>query len=357
MARIKFSGPLSVRLSSLLALNHIGVTSHVKHLLGRRLETSWDANFETGVRFWRRQFTHAMLQSDMSKGRLILDSLQTETDDVYEVSREAIEEPKGHWYAPTARSSEAIILYLHGGGYAFHAASSQRFAAMLAHRCGAHLFAPDYRLTPEHPHPAQAEDALAAWRYVTGRTTPNKIVVVGDSAGGHMALMLLLALSKINLQQPALCIALCPWTDIGNRGASLFENDRYDLVQSWMALRFGEWLDPGARFGRVALSPVSHNYRGLAPIYLQVGGREILRDMVRDFAEAQKERGADVMLDVWPDMPHDFQLFDTLKPSSSQAIARIRAAIRGHVDRQGEFKAGASTILASDTFEGESHPC
>ncbi|MEQ1716241.1 MAG: alpha/beta hydrolase fold domain-containing protein, partial [Hyphomicrobium sp.] len=199
-------------------------------------------------------------------------------------------------------------------------------------------------------------DALAAWRYVTSRTTPDKIVVVGDSAGGHMALMLLQTLNKVNLQQPALCIGLCPWTDIGNCGSSLFENDRYDLVQGWMALRFGEWLDRGGRYGHPALSPVLHNYQGLAPMYLQAGGREILRDMIHEFAEAQKERGADVMLDVWSDMPHDFQLFDTLKSSSSQAVARIRAAIHCYVDRQGEFKAGAFTILASETFQGGSRP-
>ena len=100
MARIKFSGPLSVRLSSLFTLNGIGLATYVRHLFGSQLEPSWDANFETGVRFWRRQFTRAMCQSDLKKGRQILDSVQTETDDVYEVSREAVEEPKGHWYVP-----------------------------------------------------------------------------------------------------------------------------------------------------------------------------------------------------------------------------------------------------------------
>lgn len=351
MTRIKFSGPLSMRVSSLLALNLIGLATYARHLLGRRLEPSWDANFETGVRFWRRQFTHAMSQTDMRRGRQILDSLQTETDDVYDVASEAIENPKGQWYSPKTQLTNATILYLHGGGYTFRGGSSQRFAAMLAHRCGAPLFAADYRLTPEHPYPAQSEDALAAWRHVMTRSAPEKIVVVGDSAGGHMALMLLTNLKERNMSQPALCIGLCPWTDIGDRGASLRENDRYDLVQGWMALRFGEWLDPMRRFGRAALSPISHDYKGLAPIYMQAGGREILRDMICDFAEEQKRRGADLILDVWPDMPHDFQSFDSLKPSSVQAIARIHAAIKRHVDLQGEFERGPNTLLATETFE------
>src|SRR3990167_7693490 len=192
LTRIRFSGPLSLRISSFLELNRIGITTFARHALGRRCEPTWDAAFETGVRFWRAQFTKAMLQPDMDRGRRIFDSLQTETDDAYNVSVERHELPKGSWYAPKVRLTEATLLYFHGGGYTFHGGVSKRLAAMLAHRCGARLFAPDYRLTPEHPHPAQAEDALAAWRYVASATPPEKIVVVGDSAGRHIALTLLL---------------------------------------------------------------------------------------------------------------------------------------------------------------------
>lgn len=343
MTRFRFSGPLSLRLSSFLDLNRIGITTFARHVLGRRCEPTWDAAFETGVRFWRGQFTKAMLQPDMDRGRRIFDSLQTETDDVYDVSVERRELPKGSWYAPKVRLTDATLLYFHGGGYTFHGGVSKRFAAMLAHRCGARLFAPDYRLTPEHPHPAQAEDALAAWRYVASATPPEKIVIVGDSAGGHMALSLLLSLRAEGLAQPALCIGLCPWTDVGERGASLHGNNRYDLVQGWMALRFGEWLDPEGLYGCEALSPITHDYKGLAPVYLQAGGREILFDMIADFAVTQAAHGADVLLDTWPDMPHVFQAFDTLRPSSTEALSRIRAAVQWHADKEGDFQPGPNS--------------
>ena len=290
MSKIRFSGPFSMRLASFFAINRIGMATYARRALGQRMEPSWDANFECGIRFWRRQFTHAMQQRDIARGRLIFDSLQTETDDVYDVAIDPHDQPKGHWYVPNAVSSQATLLYFHGGGYTFHGAVTRRFAAMLADHCGARTFAPDYRLTPEHPHPAQAEDALAAWRYVASLQRPEKLIVIGDSAGGHMALMLLLSLREHGMPQPALCIGLCPWTDIGARGASLTANDRYDLVQGWMCLRFGEWLDPGGQYGREALSPIAQDYRGLAPIYLQAGGREVLRDMIRDFAETQATR-------------------------------------------------------------------
>ena len=228
---------------------------------------------------------------------------------------------------PLVRSSNATLLYFHGGGYSFHTAISKRFAAMLAHHTGADLFAPDYRLTPEHPHPAQSEDALTAWAFVTEQISPEKLVVVGDSAGGHMALMLLQSLKAAGKAQPALCIGLCPWTDIGARGESLHGNDRFDLVQGWMALRFSEWLDPDGRFGRETLSPIFQDFSDTAAIYLQTGGREILHDMIVDFHETQLRKGADVTLDVWPDMPHDFQAYDSLKRSSVEALARIRSKV------------------------------
>jgi len=350
MAKINFSGPLSMRLKSFLVLNGIAIATYANHALGRRLEPTWNAHFETGIRFWRHQFSEAMRQPCIGKGRQILDSLHTETDDRYEVAVEVSEQPPGHWYVPKKRDSNAVLLYFHGGGYAFHGAMSKRFAAMLAHRIQTRLFAPDYRLTPEHAHPAQAEDALAAWRHVARSATPEKTVVIGDSAGGHMALTLLQTLRTQAMVQPALCIALCPWTDIGARGASLRDHDRYDLVQGWMALRFGEWLDPDSHYGRTALSPIMHDYKGLAPIYVQAGGREILRDMICDFAAAQAERGADVLLDVWPDMPHDFQAFDSTRQASADALARISLAISSCAERKGQFGPGPNTTLAHGTF-------
>lgn len=338
MPRIKFKGPIRLCASSFLALNGIALSTYARRALGRRIEPTWDANLEIGVRFWRRQFSLALTAKDIKTGRKILDSVQTETPDTYAVDCHRETNPKGTWYIPHRRDNAATILYLHGGGYTFHGAMSRRYAAMLAHHMATHVFAPDYRLTPEHPHPAQMEDAMAAWFFITGKESPDRIVVIGDSAGGHMMLSLLLSLKEAGQPQPVLGIGLCPWTDIGNRGASLQGNDKYDLVQAWMALRFGEWLDPEGRYGRDALSPISQDFKGLAPLYLQAGGREVLCDMIRDFAKKQAQNGATVLLDVWPDMPHDFQLFDSTQHSATEALTRIRLAVRHATDRNIEFQ-------------------
>jgi acetyl esterase/lipase len=339
-----------MRLSSLLALGKIGAMVYARRAFGRRLEPTWDAELEIAVLFFRRQFTKGMTHSKITKGRQAFDSLLSETKDVYDVTVESCDQPKGHWIIPKKIRSNATLLYLHGGGYTFYGAVNKRFIAMVAHHCGARAFAPDYRLTPEHPHPAQAEDALAAWRYVTTFTPPENVVLVGDSAGGHMALTLLQNLKKEGLPQPALCIGLCPWTDVGERGASLYGNNRWDLIQGWMMKQFSEWLNPGGRFDRAEISPIAHNYKGLAPIYLQAGHREVMCDMISDFAQKQVEHGADVLLDVWPHMPHEFQAFDLLNPSATDALERIGLAIDAFVDKKMVFARGPNTVLEHGVF-------
>lgn len=334
MPKLRYSGPLLLRIRSILKISQISISTTMRHVMGRRIASDWDAYFETGIRFVRHQFTAAMTRNDIARGRLLFDSLQPETDDIYDVKESQATGLLGRWYTPEKQSSDATLLYFHGGGYAFHGGVSARFAAMLAHHTGARLLAPEYRLTPEHPHPAQAEDAMIAWDYLTSQVPANKIVIVGDSAGGHMALMLLQALRAQGKEQPALCIGLCPWTDIGERGASMRDNDRFDLVQGWMALQFGVWLDPDGAYGRDALSPIAHDFAGLAPMYLQAGGREVLRDMIIEFAQKQKTLGADVMLDLWADMPHDFQAYDSLTASSTAALERLSKAVDDRVMKQ-----------------------
>ena len=328
MAKLKFSGPFHLRLQSFAVLNWIAIMTSLRHAMGRRIAPDWDIQFEIGILFWRHQFKAALSNPDITQGRLLFESLNTETSDRYDVTTEPCTAPQGNWYYPKTQKTDMTLLYLHGGGYTFQGAIAKRFAEMLAHHTGASVFTPDYRLTPEHSHPAQAEDALIAWQYLIAKTDPSKIVVIGDSAGGHMSLMLLQTLKSLDLAQPALCIGLSPWTDIGESGQSMHENDQYDLVQSWMALRFGKWLDPKGEYGRAALSPVTHDFTDLAPIYLQAGGREVLFDMITEFAETQRANGADITLDIWPDMPHDFQAFDSLKTSSTEALAKIAKAVK-----------------------------
>ena len=326
-SKISFSGPLAMRLISFGALMRIALSVVLRQVvLRQRLVPSWDVAQEIGVRFWRHQFERALRMGDWPKARAYLDSLQTRTGEAYDVQKRHTD--TGHWFTPKRLRSDAVLLYFHGGGYAFDAYMSDEFAGLLSDATGAKLFRLKYRLTPEHPHPAQAQDALAAYREILKQVDPAQLVLTGDSAGGHMVLMALLAAHAHGLPQPALAIGLCPWTDIGPRGQSLQRNDLYDLAPGHSPALYGELLT-GGRLAemREELSPISHDFSGLAPLYLQGGGREVLIDMIREFAQLQAEHGAEICLDVWPDMAHDFFAYGQTLPDSAEALARISEAI------------------------------
>lgn len=352
MPRIVLAGRLRHRVRSAVSFYSIAAAVSFRRLLGRKLAADWPRDMEIINLFWREQFKRAMRFSSIEQGRAYFDSLQTYTDETFAIERTPAGPgcPAGDWITPRDLHSPVTLLYLHGGGYTFHAAVTRRFADMLSSILGMKLFAPDYRLTPEHPHPAQIEDALAAYRYLLAQgTDPSQLVIIGDFAGGHLTLMTLLALREEKLPQPALAVGICPWTDIGGRGASLTCNNRYDLVQGDMAIQFGKWLRGDRAYTREELSPIYHDFRGLASIYLQGGGKEVLIDMIRDFANTLVEQGCDVTLDVWEHMTHDFQANGETIPESKEALERIKQVIAHRTGQEGAtlFTAGLRTEVAT----------
>jgi len=347
MQKIIIQSRLSHRLRSLLVSTWIMAGTLVRRALGRPLVAQWPFLVEYSTLYVRAQFNHAFrLSRNIGASRAYFDSVYglLETFPDVDVRPTGTGEPRGHWFVPQVRHSEATMLYLHGGGYTFYAGISHHFVACLAHYLGVTVFAPDYRLTPEHPHPAQLEDALAAYRYVLGRgVTPSTLVLGGDSAGGHLALMTLSQLRQADLPPPALTLGLSPWTDIGLRGKSQFGNDRYDLVQGYMTLQFAQWLKGGQDLSDAALSPICQDFRHLGPIYLQAGGKEILVDMIRDFASTVAAQGAGVRLDVWEHMVHEFHGYGNCIPESRDALTRLREAIAWALNQPHSFAVDART--------------
>ncbi|QTD46257.1 alpha/beta hydrolase [Ottowia testudinis] len=341
MAKIVWQGRLSHKARSTWVLLKTSADVLWRRARGKPLVPAWSASFEIGTLFYRQQFNHAFALESMEEARAYFDSLYTVLRDKFEIEvcPSGADEPRGHWFLPhgqPAGDGTPTLLYLHGGGYAFYASVSRHFMSMLAQALQMPLFAPDYRLTPEYPHPAQLEDAVTAYRYLLSKgIPPSRIVICGDSAGGHLGLMTIAKLRDAGLPQPALGIGLSPWTDTGLRGASQFGNDVYDLVQGYQTVKFSEWLKAGTAFSDREISPIYQDYRGAAPIYLQAGGKEILVDMIRDFARELRQQGAAVVLDVWPHMTHEFHAYGDDLPESKEAIERLKAAIawsQGHAN-------------------------
>jgi monoterpene epsilon-lactone hydrolase len=347
MRKTIIQGRFSHKLRSMAISVWIAASVLIRRALGRPLVAEWPFLVEYGTLYFRAQFNHAFrLSKDIAASRAYFDSVYSLLETYPDVDIQPTQEggPRGHWFVPQIRHSDATLLHFHGGGYTFYAGVSHHFAASLAHTLGVAVYAPDYRLTPEHPHPAQLEDGLAAYTYLLERgIEPTTIIICGDSAGGHLALMTLAKLSPAGLPKPALTIGISPWTDIGRRGKSQFGNDRYDLVQGYMTLQFAAWLRGNRQLSDVELSPICQDFHDLGPIYLQAGGMEILVDMIRDFAATIAAQGSRVRLDVWTHMNHEFHAYGDYLPESRDALARLREAIAWALGKPNRFGADACT--------------
>ncbi len=324
-------GRLSYRLRSVLLLlwaSALVTLSRLRH--GPRL-SGWTWGFETATMFLRLQERIAFGLSTIAEQREYTDALVFRSPALTGMQIEAVKTPsvKGRWFVPRTAAGEAVILYLHGGGYAFSARAHDNLIALVALAARARTFALDYRLTPEHPFPAQLEDAQAAYHWLISRgIAPHHIVVAGDSAGGNLVLALLLALRDAQQPLPALAVCLCPWTDMESSYKSLKENEPYDWIEQRMVVQWAQWFCQGTDAQNPLVSPMHADFRGLPPIYIQAGDVELLIDMILAFAHEAKAQGACVTLEVWKQMNHDFQAYGTILPESREALQRIGEVIQ-----------------------------
>ncbi len=330
-APLVFSGRWSYRLQNLADLLAQSAAVTVRRWRRGPRRPSWSWALESSTAVLRAQmaagFHLAARTGAPTAGREYVDALCFASPAVPQVTIEPAAGPiKGHWYTPRAGAGPWTVLYLHGGGYYYYAKAHENLIALMALAAEARTFALDYRLIPEHPFPAQLEDALAAYRWLLDQgVEARRLVVAGDSAGGNLALALLQVLRREGLPQPALGYGLCPWTDVENTGASLQSNADADSLQPYMAATWARQLCAGGADPRDPLvSPVHADLRGLAPIYLQAGGAEVLLDMIRAFAAHAAAQGADVTLDVWDEMPHDFQAYGESLPQARAAWQHFR---------------------------------
>lgn len=219
------------------------------------------------------------------------------------------------------------FLYLHGGGYTEGSPSSHReLVSRIARHARVPALSIDYRLAPAHPYPAALDDAVAAWSWLADRVPADRIALVGDSAGGGLALGLAIWLRDQGRPSPALVAALSPWGDL-----ELSEAEGADdpLIAVDELRERGRWYLGGADPRTAYASPVHGRLEGLPPIYIQVGDREALLGDSRRIAANARAAGVRVDLDVWPGMTHVWHVLGDGVPEAREATLRLAEAIAG----------------------------
>lgn len=237
----------------------------------------------------------------------------------------------GEW-VESPNSAEEVLLYLHGGGYFACSAETHRPITAFFARHGFRVFAPNYRLAPENPFPAAVEDAAAVYRGLLPEEGSRQgIVVAGDSAGGALALSLMLALRATGSPLPAAAAVFSPWTDLAATGESVRTNARRCAIFHGPAIAPTARLYLGGADPRNPLaSPLYADLSGLPPLLIHVGANETLRDDSTRLAEKARGAAVAVELKVWPVVPHVWQLAPDKIPEARQSLRESAEFLRRH---------------------------
>jgi epsilon-lactone hydrolase len=236
----------------------------------------------------------------------------------------------GEWALSGAAST---LLYLHGGAYFSGSPETYRPIASHLARCGFDVFTPAYRLAPDHPFPAALSDAKAVYAELLGRN--KALAIAGDSAGGGLALALMLALRDHDAGTPPAAAALfSPWTDLAVSGASARSCDAHDPLFTRRLLKNGAraYL-AGAKADDPLASPLYGDLRGLPPLIIHVGAEEALRDDSVRLTVRAMDAGVEAHLTLWPGAPHGWQLAAGLLKEARDSLDDAAEFLRSNLGR------------------------
>ena len=243
------------------------------------------------------------------------------------VEAEAAAGIDGLWIAP-AGADAGTLLYLHGGGYVMGSPEARRkTAGHLALAGGVSALVPRYGRGPEEPYPAALEDALAAYRWLLDQGhAPERIVIGGDSAGGGLAIAVALKLREDGAPLPAGLLTVSPWLDLTCERDFYEARQHADLVVTTAALKImaGHYLGDSDPTDPL-VSPIYAELLGLPPIFVAVGGDEILLEDALRLAHSAALADVALTLRIDAGMQHNYHVHGGHMPESDAAIAAMGA--------------------------------
>jgi len=240
------------------------------------------------------------------------------------VTQVAAEGVRGEWVrAAGVENGDRAIYYLHGSGYVVCSARSHRgVASRLSKVTGLPVFVIDYRLAPEYPFPAAAQDAEAGYRWLLEQGyRPEKLVIGGDSAGCHLTLDLLLENLRSDIAQPAGAFMFSPLIDLTFALAEAGDRMRPDPMAPAQAGReLAELYTAGQPANSPRLQLTIPPGAALPPLFVQASSEEMLAGDARRLGEMAVAAGARCQVELWPGRIHVFQALPLLVPEAEQAL-------------------------------------
>jgi monoterpene epsilon-lactone hydrolase len=217
------------------------------------------------------------------------------------------------------------VLYFHGGVYVLgDAFLAAELASQIGRRTRAKVISVDYRLAPEHPYPAAVDDALAAYAALLDNgTAPSGIAFAGESAGGGLAIALLVSARDRGLPLPAATYVMSPYVDLTLAGGTMESKRAADplLSPEGLRARVGDYT-AGQDAGLGLISPIFADLSGLPPLIIQAGTHEVLLDDAIRLARQAAIAEIEVTLDITPGVPHVFQAYHAILDEAAAALDR-----------------------------------
>lgn len=231
------------------------------------------------------------------------------------------------------KKSSHVILQLHGGAYVSGYSDTYRKSAVKLHdvSCGADIYTLDYRLAPKHPYPAALEDAVAAYQWLLNHGYVGEdIMILGDSAGGGLALALGLFLRDKGIRMPRAIITLSAWADLAAEGESYLRNAALDplLGEGTEPLNALAYAGNANMLKHPYVSPAYGDFDDYTTLMMHVGTHEVLESDTITVAKKASEAGNDVTLYMYRGMFHVFQLAFNLIPEARKSWRIIRDFIQ-----------------------------
>ena len=227
---------------------------------------------------------------------------------------------------------KSIIFQVHGSGYIAAMRNVYRNWAVLYSKIANHadVLSVDYRVAPEYPFPAALEDSVEAYQWLLDKGYGGEIIIVGDSAGGGLAMALGHYLKAHKLQLPKGFVTMSPWVDLTLSGETFVSNFEIDPLfgNSKETLLYNRTYIGESDPKNPYLSPLFGDFTGFPPMLIQVGSYEMLLSDAQRLASKAKKAGVRVKYTIYPGMFHDFQMSRWLMRESRAAWKEIKEFIK-----------------------------
>lgn len=237
------------------------------------------------------------------------------------------------WITPEKISGKSnTILYYHGGAFVAGSCLSHRdIASRIAIAGESRVIIPEYRLAPEYRYPAANEDCLSAYRWLISQGIPaHNIILGGDSVGGYLVLMTLLALRNNGESLPKAAFLLSPHTDLlyfdGESYKTRQEEDPCNSIEAVKKFTY-DYFGTDVTSPSI-LSPLNEDMHGLPPLFIQTGGDEVILDDSTRLCARVKAAGVDATLEIWENMWHIFRFMAYMLPEGKEALNHIGEFIK-----------------------------